>query len=472
MAKVDTSLTPDSVRKFLSGAEINKRKYCTKIQGFYVRQAAKKPVFGFRYRDATGKRRDITIGAVKGTRVVTAAQTAYGWRDDIIKGEADPFTKREQLAAEIDAQRSESADKQALKVGSYIDVYHRELEKKAGIPEARNTINSIKKHFQGFFDKPMDSLTREDVRAWEAKKKKEGLSRTSMQSYLAAFKTMLNFAAGTKKKHENESPVISHSPIANVFLSQKTKAEKDKEQVEQETLIQKRDLLSIEDRQKIEQGLERFADLIREQRRSSRKHGKKHLPDLDSIPYPHWFIPFCHVARLTGMRPGDIMSLRWNDIHTQLRTKAQVLSFTPNKTRHHENPIHVNFPLTGELKRILDAWKGQRGNPTTGLIFTSERGNGGSKLNRHSYKAHWAKTKELAEVDQSIEFYSFRHNFISDMVQRGIPVLTIAALVGHRDGSMIAKNYMRHDLDSLGDIVAAFGDSWTERGQQKQEAKA
>ena len=166
------------------------------------------------------------------------------------------------------------------------------------------------------------------------------------------------------------------------------------------------------------------------------------------------------------------MGLRWNDIHTQLRSKSQVLSFTPNKTRHHENPIKVNFPVTGELKRVLGEWHEQRGKPTSGLIFISDRGNGGEKLNRHSYKAHWLKVKELAEVDLKIEFYSFRHNFISDLVQRGIPVLTIAGLVGHRDGTMIANNYMRHDMDNLADIVAAFGESWTERGQKKQEAKA
>ena len=219
-AKVKTSITKERLRKFLETAKPRAQLYCDHIQGFYVQQATRKPVFKFRYTDPTGKRRDLTIGNAKAMPIINAASMAIDWRTGLVTGEADPTAKREALAAKITAQRLEIANKDRIKVGVYIEIYHRELAKKCGDFEARCTINSIKKHFAALNNRTMDSLAREDVRAWEAAKKNEGLSRSSMQSYLAAFKTMLNFAAGTKKKHENESPVISINPIANVFLSQ------------------------------------------------------------------------------------------------------------------------------------------------------------------------------------------------------------------------------------------------------------
>lgn len=468
--RVDTSLTAESVRKFLEDAETNKRLYCNKIQGFHVRQAVNKPVYGFRYRDATSKRRDIKIGNVKDTKLTAAALVAAEWRADLIKGEKDPFTKREGMAAEIAQSRREKQTRGVLRIGTYIDIYERALADKCGETLARNTINTIKKHFQSLFDRDMDTITKTDIREWEALKKrdKKPVARTTLQAYYSTFKTMLNFAAGMKKDHANDNPVLEVNPLANVYLSDKTKADRDDDEAREDELNLRRDLLTHEERQKLKAGLEAFAEEIRQQRRSSRKHGKPHLPDLDTIPYPHWFIPFCHIARLTGMRPGDILSLRWQDIQTHLRTKTQILSFTPNKTRHHNNPIKINFPIAGEVAGIFKTLHEQNGKPKTGFIIRSDRGNGGEKLNRHSYKSHWRRTKELAELRPEIQFYSFRHNFISDLLQRGVPVMTIAGLVGHRDGTMIANNYMRHSPDIMADVVAAFAEGWNENPNKLQ----
>ena len=57
-------------------------------------------------------------------------------------------------------------------------------------------------------------------------------------------------------------------------------------------------------------------------------------------------------------------------------------------------------------------------------------------------------------MPKNLDFYSFRHNFISELVARGVPVLTIAGLVGHKDGSMIAANYLRHDENDIASILS------------------
>jgi len=474
LPSVKTSLTIEAVRKFTKHAKQREQLFCKYIAGLYLQQGAKCPVYKFRYTDATGKRRDITIGKSIAMKPAEAAAIAADWRLGLSKGEADPMQAREKLGAEIEAQQREKQNRGVLRIGTYIDIYERELAKKCGEREARTTIGYIRKHFVHLFDRDMDTLTKTDIREWEAKKRKEKkpVSRTTLVAYFSTFKTMLNYAAGVKKGHENDNPVLSHNPLALVNLSDKTKDDRDAEAVRDDEMNLKRDLLTPDERQKLKSGLLAFAEEIRQQRRNSIKHGKPHLPNLDEVPYPHWFIPFCHIARLTGMRPGDVLSLRWQDVQTMLRVKTLTLSFTPNKTRHHNNPIKINFPIAGELAEILKTWHEQNGKPKTGFIIRSDRGNGGEKLNRHSYKNHWKRTKELAEVRPEIQFYSFRHNFISDLVARGVPVMTIAGLVGHRDGTMIANNYMRHSPDSMADIVAAFADGWDTKPEAPIKAKA
>lgn len=455
-----TSITKDQLRRFLKTAQVKEQLGCENIPGFHVLQMAKNPVWRLRYTDLLGKRRTVKIGNAKVMSPVEAAEIASDWRLGMVKGEADPVAKRDQQRLEAEAEAQQLAARGNIKLGSYIEVYERELIKHSGEREARATINQIKNNFGHLFNRDMDMLTKNDIREWEALRKKEGIKRESLFHYFGALKAMLNFAAGLKRGHENDNPIIEFNPLRDVQLLRKTAEEKRQDEDHKEAMNLKRDLLSDDEREKLQNGLELFAEKIRAERRKSRKHGKKHLPDLDDVTYPHWFIPFCHVARLTGMRPGDILSLRWQHLQTHLRSHTQILSFTPNKTRHHDNPIQINFPVAGELAEVLKKWSEQRGNPTSGYIFTSDRGNGGTKLNRHSYKNHWDKLKELAEVRKEIQFYSFRHNFISDLVSKGRPILTIAALVGHKDGTMIAANYMRHDMGDLAEIVEQFGAEW------------
>ena len=69
---------------------------------------------------------------------------------------------------------------------------------------------------------------------------------------------------------------------------------------------------------------------------------------------------------------------------------------------------------------------------------------------------------------EELDFYSFRHNFISELVARGVPVLTIAGLVGHKDGSMIAANYLRHDEQDTASYLVILGQSWNDINKESK----
>ena len=198
----------------------------------------------------------------------------------------------------------------------------------------------------------------------------------------------------------------------------------------------KRRLLEQTELSQIQQGIERFSAQVVKQRCNSRLHGKAHLADLSGLIYPHWFIPFTHIAMHTGMRPGDIYELLWENIDF----KNQFIQFIPKKTQHHASPVEVCLPLTEGLQQVLLAWKKQNSNShSSDFVFTNPKTN--NRFSRTAHKKPWNRIKQLAELNMDIDFYSLRHHFISHLVKAGLPLFTIAKLVGHKSTKMIENHY-------------------------------
>ena len=460
MAKNKTSITIEKLKKFKTEAQNSGKERaqlgCDKISGFFYLYTSTGGAWRLRYTDLTGKRRTATIAEPEGDvdmNPAQAADKALEWKQKIKEG-IDPLRFKQQKA---DEQRADDERRKLAKFQK-VGYFFSEIYTPYKLEHSRygkGTLAIIKANFSHLFDRDMASLLKEDVKAWQKSRRKAGIKHETLIRDYGAFKAMLNYAV-------KENYLLSN-PWREVSLDPKTESERELDRENEDNL--KRDMLSDDERQKIAGGLLLFAERVRRQRRSSIAHGKKDLPSFDDIEYPHWFIPFCHIARLTGFRPSDILSLKWSDIVIDLKTKCRVLSVTPNKTRHHANPAQIKFPIVGELSDVLAKLRGQQGNPSTGLMFKSDRT--GKQLERKAYLAHWLTVKELAGVRTDIDFYTFRHHFISDLVQRGIPLMKIAYLVGHRDTSMIARNYCHHDIDDLSNIVEAFGDGWNVEAESK-----
>ena len=462
VAKVHNFLKDDSV-------PIKTELYDNREKGLFIIKLAKGGSWRYRFV-FNGRRYRHTLGSAD-MKPEQARELAQQWRTKIKNEGVNPLAE---IQAKMDEQTQKIDQRRLVKVGVFFEeIYTPHLLKMSH--SGKDTLNTIKSNFSHIFDRDMDRLTTADLRAWEHKRLQEGaltknrkgnctsnpLSRATLVRALSAFKAMINFAAGKKKRDQNDAPVILFNPISDFKLSPKTAVERDESKSKEEALNLKRDLLGLTDRELIKVGLVKFAEYIKGQRRNSRSHGKSHLKDLDADVYPHWFIPFCHVARLTGMRPSDIRRIRWSDIRSDARTNLKVLKFTPNKTSHHENPIEVNFPITDELDQVLYIWRHQHACPDVGLIFPSERT--GGIMDKKAYLRHWSKVKELAGVRADIDFYCFRHNFISDLVSRNFPLLSIAKLVGHKSTAMIERNYFKTDLDDMALMAKALSDGYIDR---------
>lgn len=214
------------------------------------------------------------------------------------------------------------------------------------------------------------------------------------------------------------------------------------------------------------QGLEKFDARLREQRRSSRAHGKPHLASLDDVAFAHWFVPFCHLGLHTGLRPGDLYALTWRELNVQFGR----LQKYPEKTLHHPDPVKVDLPLNTEIKDVMTRWWQECGKPDDGLVFPSPRTD--KQLGKTAHNKPWASVKRLGGLSGELVFYSLRHNFISTLLTLGVSIFEVARLVGHKSTRMIEANYGHLCPAAAAQAMQAFGEVITQKTSEENPRKA
>lgn len=401
-----------------------------------------------RYRDQTGKIREYTIGnhtMQMETAVKAANKVIFDMMQASLQGGFyDPLDAKKQAKDEALARLKVEEERQFATLGAFYERIYTPYQ--IGVEDAQNgkrygkgTLNIIKLNFEHLFSRDMASLSDADVLDWQARRLAgtlrpdvEPVKRATIVRDYGALKTLLNYAA--KKK------VIDRNPLTGVDLDE----ESDQEIGESTQVVTKRKAFTPEQRQAIETGLVLFAEEKRAERRSSRTHGKAYLADLDAVEFPHWFIPFCRIADLTGMRPSDIRELKWTNV--DFNKFDPMIRYLPVKTRRKVR-TPVEFPMYDELEAVMRALYEQQGKPAGDQhVFKSERT--GGIMDKKAYRRHWLRVLELGGIPESLDFYSFRHNFISERVaDPSIPLMEIAKLVGHSSPDMIAQNYYRPTVD-------------------------
>lgn len=470
MAKqAKTSISESVLNSFLKKDHKGAKRVqlgCKKMPGLHViKLQSGAASWRLNYTDIDGARVRHTIGNAHIMEPKHAAEKAALILAKLIEKES-PGAGRKAKQAQKSKTQQKAAANELLNVGRYFEKIYTPYQ----ITHRRTgkfILNGISNHFGHLFERDMDSLTGADITAWFYDKQAEKLSRVTITREFRAFKAMLNHAARPTK---DSPPILASNPLKDVGLPEKTLADRNNQETKDKEGIKKRNVIPEAVKTQIRAGLDLFAEHIREQRRNSREHGKAYLKDLDAVEYPHWFVPFTQIALLTGMRPGDIRNMQWQEIEYNPFNDQTKLNFTPQKTKDRgENPAKVQFPVTGDLLDVLTKWRTQSGEPQTGYVFPSERVPGGI-LDKKAYFRHWARVKKLGGAPDDLDFYCFRHNFISRLVLQGAPVLAIARLVGHKDGTMIAENYFHLGNQDAADIITKLGENLAGNDTTTQQA--
>ena len=138
----------------------------------------------------------------------------------------------------------------------------------------------------------------------------------------------------------------------------------------------------------------------------------------------------------TGLRIGEIFSLRWPDVDSE----NNVLNILAPKTQK----IRA-VPINGEARKVLEYWAlGRRNefafyNPETGKPFVD-------------LDAGFALACKKAGIE-GVTWHTLRHTFASRLVNRGVDIVTVQQLLGHSTVT-VTMRYTHTNLDSKRAAVA------------------
>jgi integrase len=147
---------------------------------------------------------------------------------------------------------------------------------------------------------------------------------------------------------------------------------------------------------------------------------------IDCAANPQWLRTLLVVALQTGMRRGEILDLKWQDVDFAKRTIMIVKS---------KNGERRMIPMSNFVKEVLSKVKIR---DISGKVFP---------IAVRSLRVAYEKALSKAEIED-FTFHDLRHSFATKLVQRGVDLYKVKELLGHKTLAMTAR-YAHHYSESL-----------------------
>jgi len=142
----------------------------------------------------------------------------------------------------------------------------------------------------------------------------------------------------------------------------------------------------------------------------------------------------------TGMRKGEILALRWEDVDLQNR------KVTVRKPKNNEiRVIPINQTLYQELSNLSYVSDGE-------YIFSNGEG------------------RRFGDIKKgfSLAFHDLRHTFGSHLVMQGVDLKTVQQVMGHKDIKMTMR-YSHLSPEYVQEAMGRLDSVWTLYGHQKKK---
>jgi integrase len=150
--------------------------------------------------------------------------------------------------------------------------------------------------------------------------------------------------------------------------------------------------------------------------------------------------PIVLTAINTGLRRGELFSLRWADI--DFDSKVLTVRAAAAKSQRSRR-----VPLNVEAFEVLEKWHQGQNPKLTDLVFPGDEGQRLTNIN-----ISWRNLRKAAKL-VGFRFHDLRHHFASRLVQRGVDLNTVRELMGHADLTMTLR-YAHLAPDGLSAAVA------------------
>jgi len=149
-----------------------------------------------------------------------------------------------------------------------------------------------------------------------------------------------------------------------------------------------------------------------------------------------WLKPIVLVARHTGGRRENILSLTWNQVN--LSRRIIIMEHTKNRER-------LGIPLNDTLMDLFKRISRVR-HIRSPYVFCRPVG-----MRYMEIKRAFQKLLRVAGI-KDFKFHDLRHCFASALVQRGVDLYQVQRLPGHKDGRM-TQRYAHLSSENLRDAV-------------------
>ena len=122
----------------------------------------------------------------------------------------------------------------------------------------------------------------------------------------------------------------------------------------------------------------------------------------------------------SGLRIGEVANLRVEDIDSK-NMRIFVRAGKGNKERYTILPKQ-------SLEMLREYWRKYRQHKRRGRIFLSESG---KAITVGVIREHFRKYRRKAKINEKATLHTLRHNFATDLIERGATLIQVKELMGH-----------------------------------------
>ena len=153
---------------------------------------------------------------------------------------------------------------------------------------------------------------------------------------------------------------------------------------------------------------------------------------------------------LTGMRPGEVIGLKWSDIKGKNVNLKRSINVYGEVTKGKNDNARRSFQLTDFSQQVLMDQKNmlKQNGITSNFVFPNEYGD---NVAEKTYYQRWRKYRDYNKLSAKTTLYELRHTFVS--ITKSLPEGYLKQLVGHSK-DMDTYGVYSHEISSDKDIAA------------------
>ncbi|EMK6928222.1 site-specific integrase [Vibrio alginolyticus] len=353
----------------------------TEISGFHARISPKGAIKYYFYYRLNGKQRNYFIGSADS---LTPTQAR-----DLVKEKAGL------VASGVDVQESRHEAKKlemrkSLTLGRFLSDHYKDYLIALNPKRAKQSYMCIANSFEHIMDKPLTEIKAWDIQQWITERRKLGRAPATIEYCVNRLRAAFNRAV--------EWEFIDSHNLSSVKLIK-----------QDNTRIR---YLSKEEENSLLEG-------IQARNQSVRKSDKTKA----QLKFVDFFEPLVVTAMNTGMRKGELLTLKWEHVSFPNR-------YLTIRSENAKSKKTRTIPLNDTVLKLFESWRAQ--NPNADYVFVA------NNQPVEFFQYPWQSLLKEAGID-NFRFHDLRHHFASKLVMAGVDLNIVRELLGHADLKMTLR---------------------------------